>query len=146
MNLYGAIDQRQSPSDDRRPHQQQQRHLQLLRRASATLGSGNLRDVVRLPPGEDLNEWMAANIVDLYNQVSMLYGTIAEHCTANSCPRMTAGAQHEYFWSDSKGVLMEPCPANMYIEYLLSWMQEELDDESIFPSQIGPYFANFVYQ
>uniref|UniRef100_A0A914GWK1 Uncharacterized protein n=1 Tax=Globodera rostochiensis TaxID=31243 RepID=A0A914GWK1_GLORO len=145
MHLYGATDQQQSPSEDRRTHQQQ-RQLQLLRRASATLGSGNLRDVVQLPPGEDLNEWMAANIVDLYNQVSMLYGTIAEHCTANSCPRMTAGAQHEYFWSDSKGVLMEPCPANLYIEYLLSWVQEELDDESIFPSQIGrPFPSNFMH-
>lgn len=26
-----------------------------------TLGSGNLRDAVKLPQGEDLNEWMAVN-------------------------------------------------------------------------------------
>lgn len=26
-----------------------------------TLGSGNLHDVVRLPNGEDLNEWLAVN-------------------------------------------------------------------------------------
>uniref|UniRef100_A0A183C0R7 Mob1/phocein n=1 Tax=Globodera pallida TaxID=36090 RepID=A0A183C0R7_GLOPA len=41
---------------------------------------------------------------------------------------------------------MEPCPANLYIEYLLSWVQEELDDESIFPSQIGrPFPSNFMH-
>ncbi|KAL3095571.1 hypothetical protein niasHT_024397 [Heterodera trifolii] len=131
--------------ENRRLQQQKQAKL-LLRRASATLGSGNLREVVRLPHGEDPNEWIAANIVDLHNQVSMLYGTIAEHCTAKSCPRMTAGAQHEYFWSDSKGALIEPCPANLYIEYLLGWVQDELDDESIFPSQIGQQFpSNFLH-
>ena len=26
-----------------------------------TLGSGNLRTAVALPPGEDVNEWLAAN-------------------------------------------------------------------------------------
>lgn len=26
-----------------------------------TLGTGNLKEAVRLPPGEDLNEWLAAN-------------------------------------------------------------------------------------
>ena len=29
--------------------------------AEATLGSGNLRVAVQLPPGEDLNEWLAVN-------------------------------------------------------------------------------------
>jgi hypothetical protein len=29
--------------------------------ADATLGGGNLRDVVRLPQGEDINEWLAIN-------------------------------------------------------------------------------------
>lgn len=29
--------------------------------ANATLGGGNLRDVVRLPQGEDINEWLAVN-------------------------------------------------------------------------------------
>jgi hypothetical protein len=29
--------------------------------ADATLGGGNLRDVVRLPQGEEINEWLAIN-------------------------------------------------------------------------------------
>jgi hypothetical protein len=47
----------------------------------ATLGSGNLREAVMLPPGEDLNEWLAVNTVDFYNAISMLYGTLSEYCT-----------------------------------------------------------------
>ena len=42
----------------------------------ATLGSGNLREAVLLPPGEDLNEWLAVNTVDFYNAISMLYATL----------------------------------------------------------------------
>lgn len=34
---------------------------QLREHIDATLGSGNLREAVKLPPGEDLNEWLAVN-------------------------------------------------------------------------------------
>lgn len=34
---------------------------QLKKHIDATLGSGNLREAVRLPPGEDLHEWLAVN-------------------------------------------------------------------------------------
>lgn len=38
---------------------------QLKKHIDATLGSGNLREAVRLPPGEDLNEWLAVNSIAL---------------------------------------------------------------------------------
>ncbi|XP_061994650.1 MOB kinase activator-like 1B [Rosa rugosa] len=34
---------------------------QLRKHIDATLGSGNLRESVKLPTGEDLNEWLAVN-------------------------------------------------------------------------------------
>ena len=34
---------------------------QLKQFAEATLGSGSLRKAVKLPEGEDLNEWLAVN-------------------------------------------------------------------------------------
>lgn len=37
------------------------RQYQLKKYAEATLGSGNLRLAVRLPEGEDINEWLAVN-------------------------------------------------------------------------------------
>lgn len=48
----------------------------LMKYATATLGSGNLRLAVRLPEGEDINEWIAVNIVDFFNQINMLYGEL----------------------------------------------------------------------
>ncbi|RVW69927.1 MOB kinase activator-like 1A [Vitis vinifera] len=64
---------------------------QLRKHIDATLGSGNLREAVRLPPGEDANEWLAVNTVDFFNQVNLLYGTLTEFCTPENCPTMTAG-------------------------------------------------------
>lgn len=34
---------------------------QLRKHIDITLGSGNLREAVQLPPGEDLHEWLAIN-------------------------------------------------------------------------------------
>jgi len=36
--------------------------------AKATLGSGNMRNAVVLPQGEDLNEWLAVNTVDFFQR------------------------------------------------------------------------------
>jgi len=118
----------------------------LLKHAEATLGSGNLRSAVMLPEGEDLNEWIAVNTVDFFNQINMLYGTITDHCTAESCPVMSAGPKFEYLWADGTSVKKPiKCSAPQYIDYLMTWVQNQLDDESLFPSKIGvPFPKNFV--
>ena len=92
----------------------------LMKHAAATLGSGNLRLAVMLPEGEDINEWVAVNseletfeiqpykvshiyfyyflsetAVDFFNQINMLYGTITEFCTDQTCPIMSAGAKYK---------------------------------------------------
>ena len=59
------------------------------------ISTGNLRLAVMLPEGEDLNEWIAVNTVDFFNQINMLYGTITEFCTEQSCPVMSAGPKYE---------------------------------------------------
>ncbi|PWZ46088.1 MOB kinase activator-like 1A, partial [Zea mays] len=118
---------------------------QLRKHIDATLGSGNLREAVRLPPGEDINEWLAVNTVDFFNQVNMLYGTLTEFCTPESCPTMTAGPKYEYRWAD--GVQIKKpieVSAPKYVEYLMDWIEGQLDDESIFPQKLGtPFPPNF---
>ncbi|GAV03059.1 hypothetical protein RvY_13541 [Ramazzottius varieornatus] len=119
----------------------------LLRHASATLGSGaDLREAVQLPDGEDLNEWVAVHIVDFFNQISMLYGTITEFCTSQRCPLMSAGPKYEYHWADGQTVKKPiKCSAPQYIDYLMTWVQQQLDDEAMFPSKIGvPFPKNFL--
>ncbi|RDD46481.1 MOB kinase activator 1A [Trichoplax sp. H2] len=118
----------------------------LMKHAAATLGSGNLRLAVVLPEGEDLNEWVAVNTVDFFNQINMLYGTITEFCTEITCPVMSAGPKYEYHWADGQQIKKPiKCSAPRYIDYLMSWVQEQMDDEVIFPSKIGvPFPKNFI--
>ena len=59
--------------------------------AQMTLGSGNMSLAVELPSGEDLNEWLAVNTIEFYNEISLLYGTLMEFCTKETCPIMSAG-------------------------------------------------------
>lgn len=111
----------------------------------ATLGAGDLRSCVVLPANEDLEEWLAVNTVDFFNQINMLYGSIAEACTAESCPVMCAGCDPgpvcEYQWAD--GVTFKKpvkVSARQYCSYLMEWVQQQLDDEAVFPSAIGVAF------
>ena len=46
---------------------------QLRKHIDATLGSGNLREAVKLPTGEDLNEWLAVNSNTLSLQFDYLF-------------------------------------------------------------------------
>lgn len=80
-------------------------------------------------------------VVDFFNQISMLYGTISEFCTAESCPKMNAGSSQEYYWMDTNNIPIQ-CPAPIYIDYLMTWVQDELDNENIFPSQIGIFLLS----
>ena len=46
----------------------------------------------------------------------------------------------EYHWADGTTVKKPiKCSAPKYIDYLMTWVQEQLDDENIFPSKIGDY-------
>src|SRR5690606_26671972 len=79
-----------------------------------TLNCGDLREVVKIPKGETLNEWLAVNsmysfplllifysiAVDFYNTTCLLYGTLSEFCTIRTCPVMSSGAKYEYKWLD----------------------------------------------
>ncbi|KAH9686928.1 MOB kinase activator-like 1B [Citrus sinensis] len=98
---------------------------QLRKHIDATLGSGNLREAVRLPPGEDLNEWLAVNNV-MTDKDGKLH-------------------RYEYRWAD--GVQIKKpieVSAPKYVEYLMDWIESQLDDESIFPQKLGaPFPSNF---
>ena len=83
--------------------------------------------------------------VDFFNQINMLYGTITEFCTEESCPIMSAGPKYEYHWADGHTVKKPiKCSAPKYIDYLMTWVQDQLDDETLFPSKIGDYIIFFT--
>lgn len=83
--------------------------------------------------------------VDFFNQINMLYGTITEFCTEESCAVMSAGPKYEYHWADGHTVKKPiKCSAPKYIDYLMTWAQDQLDDETLFPSKIGKYLPYYT--
>ncbi|MDP2434253.1 MAG: Mob1/phocein family protein [archaeon] len=108
--------------------------------AKATLGSGNLRQAVVLPPGEEIDEWLAANTVDFFNQISLLYGSITEFCTKQSCPVMQASPKYEYHWASETVKKPIRVSAPEYVDLLMEWVQQKLDEPTIFPPSIDDPF------
>lgn len=64
---FSGRDQRQPKTvKHRKRHGDAARQLELAKRACDTLGSGNLRQAVMLPDGEDEKEWIAVNSKTAY--------------------------------------------------------------------------------
>jgi MOB kinase activator 1 len=68
---------------------------------------------------------------------------VSEQCTAETCPTMRAGPKFEYYWSD--GDVLVKCAAPTYIDYLLTSVRLLLEDEAVFPSQIGKHQQFWLY-
>lgn len=121
------------------------RYYKLQEISDATLGTGDLTAAVVLPPGTDPNDWIATHAVDFYNQINALFAPVSSMCTHEHCPKMTAGPQVEYLWQDGKRY---PKPTSMpaceYITNTLTWTEELINDESIFPPDPDvPFPKNF---
>lgn len=39
-------------------------------------------------------------VVDFFNRINLIYGTISEYCTEQTCPTMSGGPRFEYLWAD----------------------------------------------
>nr|ACO10738.1 Mps one binder kinase activator-like 3 [Caligus rogercresseyi] len=107
----------------------------LHKQAVASLHSGvNLRSAVKVPPGENLEDWIAVHVVDFFNRLNIIYGTVSDHCNPKTCPKMSGGAKYEYLWADG-GAYKKPTrlDANKYISVLMDWIEAQINDESSFP-------------
>ncbi|KAI8999444.1 Mob1/phocein [Gaertneriomyces semiglobifer] len=105
----------------------------------ATLVNGSLRKVVALPRYVDINEWLAVNTFDFFNYINLFYGAVAEFCTPQYCPVMNGGPSVEYTWTDAQKRTLK-IPAPQYVDYVMTRIQNVLNDESVFPTKSGTEF------
>jgi MOB kinase activator 1 len=85
--------------------------------------------------------------VDFFNEISLLYGTITEFCLPTTCPVMCAGPHYQYLWADTTGKYKQPVKVSApeYVDLLMSWVEAQLNDETLFPLQLGtPFPKNFT--
>ncbi|KAJ8286684.1 hypothetical protein GJAV_G00041980 [Gymnothorax javanicus] len=121
--------------------------FELHKKAQASLNSGvDLRAAVQLPHGEDLNDWVAVHVVDFFNRINLIYGTVCEFCTEKTCPVMSGGPRYEYRWQDDhKYKKPTALPAPQYMNLLMDWIEVQINNEDIFPTSIGiPFPKNFI--
>lgn len=117
-----------------------------------------MREVVRLPVGEHMNDWLAVHgewgrrgdivpydshhllsiyslpVVDFFNRINLIYGTVSDYCNELSCKTMSGGPRYEYLWADGE-TYKKPTqlPAPRYIELLMDWTESQINNEHIFP-------------
>jgi len=107
--------------------------------ADAALVKGNFKTIVMLPKYVDIMEWVALNMYDFYTNLNEFYGVISECCTQHTCPTMSASPTLNYMWTNqaNKQVAL---PAPTYIDFVMSSIQNLIEDENIFPTKTNQSF------
>lgn len=113
--------------------------FELHKKAQASLNAGlDLKQAVALPHGEDLNDWVAVHVVDFFNRINLIYGTVSEFCTERTCPIMSGGLRYEYRWQDGDDYKKPTkLPALKYMNLLMDWIETNINNEDIFPTRVG---------
>lgn len=89
---------------------------------------GDMRLTVRKPEAEMLGEWLTTNSVEIYKEIEFIYGVLADYCTKESCPSMTAGRRFEYLWADGvKYIQPVKLTAPDYVKHLMIWVEKMLE-------------------
>ncbi|XP_050430757.1 MOB kinase activator-like 2 [Adelges cooleyi] len=97
----------------------------------------DLRILIEMPNGIDYNEWLASHTISIFDNINLVYGTISEFCTITGCPDMIGPSYRTYLWFDEKGKKSRVA-APLYIDYVMTYIQKTINDETIFPTK----FAN----
>lgn len=120
------------------------RYSSLLLQRQKTLGSIDLWQQVKLPPGASEEEWLAITTIDFFNELNLLTGALVDMCTEASCPVMCAGP-YTFAWADGDKVKVPvKMSAPRYFEHLLIWVEKQLADESFLPVKPGvPFPSHF---
>lgn len=113
--------------------------FELYKKAQASLKSGlDLRKVVQLPEGENISDWIAVHVVDFFNRINLIYGTMSEFCTERTCPVMSGGLRYEYRWQDGDEYKKPTkLSALKYMNLLMDWIESLINNEDIFPTRVG---------
>jgi MOB kinase activator 1 len=106
----------------------------------------DVTESIRLPDGENLNDWLSASIYDFYNELTAIYAMISRSCTAQTCPEMSAGPSFKYFWQDNRKFKKPTMlPAPQYVTNVFMWAEKLMNNEQIFPSsEDQEYPAEFL--
>ncbi|KAI9644666.1 hypothetical protein NHQ30_006690 [Ciborinia camelliae] len=122
---------------------------------------GNFMTLSARPKTVEPGEWIAHQVVEHYRILWNFVRVIHEKeedgntiCNPQTCPRMSAGANHSFTWLNSRKEPVE-VPAHEYISLMQRWISGKIDNTAIFPtdpagisyshSSGGPELAGSTY-
>ena len=105
----------------------------------STLIKGSFRTIVALPKYVHPYEWVAINLCDFFHNLNLFCGVLTEFMTTQAQPTMSAGVGMHYTWVD---IHRKPIhlPAAQYIDFVMTWIAQLLQDEAVFPTRPGRDF------
>jgi len=104
----------------------------------------NIQETVPAPMGVDINEWLATNTLSFFTHISLIYDSLNEFCTPNSCTTVSSGAPMNFTWVDERGKKVR-LSAPQYIELVIVQIEKYVTDETIFPTKYDMIFPpNFL--
>jgi len=100
-----------------------------------TLGAGgSVTEAVALPPGESCAGWVAVHAIDFYNDVSTIWAVMSSDPYLESfAPGEGFPSGVEYRWSNPATGDTESVSAPVYIEKVLEWIANQMNDATKFP-------------
>ncbi|WFD04041.1 Maintenance of ploidy protein mob2 [Malassezia obtusa] len=105
----------------------------------SALIKGSFRTIVALPKYVHPYEWIAMNLFDFFHGLNQFCGVTTESCTVHNCPTMSAGVGLHYTWVDVNRKRIH-LPAPQYIDFVMTWIGQLLNDEAVFPTKSGREF------
>lgn len=76
------------PTKPLKSHKKGTKRYDLHSLVQKTLGSGDMRQAVKLPPGERFEEWLAVHVADFFNEVTLIYTIIEDEVTPEKVSSM----------------------------------------------------------
>jgi len=111
---------------------------------SIDAGAVSMRRIVQCPPGEDEKEWVAANVLDFFNSVSLFWSLIAVEAKEEyNRPGLGFPRGFEYSPADLSSRQSvrgggaggeKRASAPEYVSLVLDWIEAQFDDARIFPT------------
>lgn len=113
--------------------------FELYKKVQVSFKSGlDLRSVVRLFSGENIDDWIVVYVVDFFNRINFIYGIMAERCSEISCLVMVGGFRYEYRWQDERQYRRSvKFSASRYMVLFMDWIEGFINDEDVFFTRIG---------
>lgn len=108
------------------------------------INKDNLQETVPAPMGVDINEWLATNTLSFFTHISLIYDSLNEFCTPNTCTTVSTGAPMNFTWVDDRGKKVR-LSAPQYIELVIVQIEKYFTDETVFPTKYDMIFPpNFL--